>query len=152
VSCFWKGSPSDLYFSSFKKEVPTEEVQDDDIDEYVPVRWKYKSCLSVAEIIGPIDVTRVDLSEGVQGWLDFITQERNFESETFGQGYYDELWQWWSVEPSVAPILVPMKSFRPFRIDGSGSWGFPLLGGHHRLALALEHGWTHVPCFLGKPK
>ena len=109
-------------------------------------KWKYKSCVPVDFILGSYD-------RPLEGWYNFLEGERLNAVRYWGYAaYYDDLWNWWSKDPTAAPITIIVLSFRPLVLDAIHDVGVPIFDGNHRLALAIEHGWTHVPCFLGKPK
>jgi hypothetical protein len=109
-------------------------------------KWKYKSCMSVDFIL-----RSYGRSSGE--WHDFLEDEIQCAASYLGNAtYYDDLWESWSREPSTSPITIIVQSFSPLVLDTVHGYGVPLFDGNHRFALALEHGWTYVPCFLGKPK
>jgi len=149
MSCFWKGSPNDQYLSRIKvtSDIVGKLIESDDgyLDDIIGCgKWKYKSCM-------PVDFILTGYNRSPEDWHSFIETERLMASDYHGySAYYDDMWIWWSKDPTAAPITVIVQSFRPLVPDYD--FDVPLFDGNHRFALALERGWDYVPCFLGKPK
>ena len=157
MSCFWKGSPSDRYLSGTKisSDIVENSIDSDDrhLNEVIhQCVWKYTFCMPVDSILEG-HALGYAFRATLEDWHTFIKEERLWASKIGEHTYYDDLWDWWSAEPSTTPIVVSVRSFKPLVLNVNHSHGIPLIfDGNHRLALAIEHGWTHVPCFLGKPK
>ncbi len=151
MSCFWKGNSRDRNLSSMDvtSDVVAKSIESDDgyLNDIIGRgKWKYKSCVPVDFILGSYD-------RSLEEWYGFMNGERLNAVRYLGYAaYYDDLWNWWSKDPTTAPVTIIVQSFRPLVLDVGNRFGVPLFDGNHRFALALEHGWEFVPCFLGKPR
>jgi len=141
MPCFWKNFEASTDLEQDSEAALVYSVQDEvDISLSSLYHWHYEPCWAIQDLLSKMPAKRHKDPRGWTRWLDAEIEER---IEDMDDGYYDELWRWWSEDPAVAPIMVPLNSRG--RVDKNNLEANPIWAGHHRLALAIEHGWTHVP-------
>ncbi len=142
MDCFWKDFETSIDIEQNGEANLAWLVQDEiDIPLSSLYHWYYEPCWDIQDLLSKMPAKRHKDPRGWTRWLDAEIEERS--ENTLEDDYYDELWRWWSDDPSVAPIMVPLNS--KGKVDNRNLEANPIWAGHHRMALAIEHGWTHVP-------
>jgi hypothetical protein len=142
MTCFWKNfeTSTDLQQNGEASLVHTVYAEVD-----VPMaslyHWYYEPCWLIQDLLSKMPKKMHKNPRSWTRWLESEIDERN--ENTSEADYYDELWRWWSEDPTVAPVMVPLNN--KGRVDKRNPEANPIWAGHHRLALAIEHGWTHAP-------